>query len=476
MTRKPKITTISEPDNDSDYQVELDALISTKTSRKRAAPKALNNKPKKRGNSGKLEGIDTKLPKELVFLILGYLDPQTLINLSRANKQFRQTLLSSDLFWKTSRQAVGLPDLEAQDISERQYLLLVFDRDCHACSKPGVERRVNPISCTRLCGECAWEMTARESTNVFESLHPKTEECAKDSGPRGGWIPRGIVKMSQKLYQLSDAEVEDFVAERRLLKEQIARDGFKIIKWLRGREHEQREEDKVTKKARIETIKEHLFALGWTDETLVTGWDWGELVAQPEPLTPRIWKALKAPLVKYLRLHLIRARNSLRRRALMPHYQKLLEEDPQPDLFPHHRDFFEMRSLDAIWLKEEGPPAAERLEFHALVEADWLAALPGIRADVFRYGQMMRDHAVQRLTEGYKDADLPVPESPIDDPRSYFYYSREIRHHDRIMLPFPAIHGAIRDNGPGNGSVHTTFLNVSWWYCDVALKGVSYEW
>jgi len=126
-----------------------------------------------------------------------------------------------------------------------------------------------------------------------------------------------------------------------------------------------------------------------------------------------------------------------------------------------------MRSLDAVWLKEEGPPAAERQEFCAFVEAEWLAALPRIRADVIRYRQIMTDRAVERLTWAYEHAGLPVPESPIDDPRSYFYYTPTKSHHDRVMLQFPAIHGAIRD-GPGN----MNFLDVPRYHCNVALKDV----
>lgn len=461
MGEEPNETEAAERDQETDYE-EKDApepsiSISTRgKSRKRAAPKSNPNKrPVKRGNIGKLEGLDKELPTEVVFLILSYLDPQTLISISRTNRQFRETLLSSDLFWKVSRQGAGMPDLEAQDITERQYLLLVFDKNCHACSKPNVHR-INFKNCARLCSKCRQKtkVTPLQHKRLVESLHPHAEDCAKHTGEPGQfrWISRGIVKLSQRLHQMDVTEIERFVAERRLLKEQIARDAVTILEWMREQATNVRKEEETSQKAREDSIKEHLLALGWTDATLPKGWANESQVDQPRKLTPQIWKTIEAPLVKALRSALIESRNQLRVRAYRPHYLKLRRDDIEPDLFPSRYTFFTMPSMRPLWEKDQGPepPAVELQEFVPFVEAEWLAALPDIRAAVAAYQQEMKDHAVQCLTLAYAAKHLPLPESPIDDPRSFFRYTPLWNpfgpQGDEVVLPFPAIHAAIRDH------------------------------
>ncbi len=51
--------------------------------------------------------------------------------MSRTNREYRELLLSTDSVWKQSRLRLGMPDLKAQDITERQYIVLMFDKNCH---------------------------------------------------------------------------------------------------------------------------------------------------------------------------------------------------------------------------------------------------------------------------------------------------------------------------------------------------------
>jgi hypothetical protein len=56
------------------------------------------------------------------------------MNVSRVNKEFRQLLVDdeySDSIWKAAREEAGMPDLVSTDITQRQYILLIFDKNCH---------------------------------------------------------------------------------------------------------------------------------------------------------------------------------------------------------------------------------------------------------------------------------------------------------------------------------------------------------
>lgn len=134
------------------WPVQKASSSTSKKPRKRAAPKTdANAKPKKRrAYAGMLKAVTTDLPLEVVdkvrhwtlagiriclahsaLQIVEFLDPNTLINLSRTSTLFRNRLLSSDTFWRSARQNAGMPELAAQDITQRQYILLVFDKHCH---------------------------------------------------------------------------------------------------------------------------------------------------------------------------------------------------------------------------------------------------------------------------------------------------------------------------------------------------------
>ncbi len=67
---------------------------------------------------------------------------------------------------------------------------------------------------------------------LLAALHPAAEECAKVTEPftlpgsyssdEGSRIPRGIKKLSDKLEQMNQQDVDDFVAKRLALKADIA--------------------------------------------------------------------------------------------------------------------------------------------------------------------------------------------------------------------------------------------------------------
>ncbi|KAF9003133.1 hypothetical protein BDZ89DRAFT_1146219 [Hymenopellis radicata] len=243
--------------------------------RKRGAPsggKPKTGKPAKRRRNqlqGKLEDFK-KLPLELqlrstiacsgvgysrpaYLQIFELLHPRILMLMSRTNHEYRELLLSTDTVWKQSRLRSGMPDLQAQDITERQYILLMLIRLA-----------------------TAHKTTEAQLRKFLATLHPRAKECAKVTKPfdagsyyvcDGGYrIPRGIKKLSDKLNKMNKQEVDDFVAKRLALKAAIAKDAKNICDWI-DEEHSAKDGTKAeNQEERAHQIKERLLAMGWTEE------------------------------------------------------------------------------------------------------------------------------------------------------------------------------------------------------------------
>ncbi|KAG5638024.1 hypothetical protein H0H81_002225 [Sphagnurus paluster] len=107
----------ADMDADSDYQES----------------KEIQKIPKKRSNkAGKLAGL-IDLPIDVLFEIFGHVRPFDLLRLARMTKEFRRLLMhkSSKSVWKTALQQItGLPECPAE-MSEPQWVNLVFDPHCH---------------------------------------------------------------------------------------------------------------------------------------------------------------------------------------------------------------------------------------------------------------------------------------------------------------------------------------------------------
>ncbi|KIJ10771.1 hypothetical protein PAXINDRAFT_16240 [Paxillus involutus ATCC 200175] len=101
-----------------------------------------SSEPVKRSRRrGRLEMMP-EMNLDILFYIFGFLHPMDILNLARTTKSFRQLLMrkSSAFIWKTScKQIDGLPDCPP-DLTEPQYVNLVFDPHCHAIPGEFVDR------------------------------------------------------------------------------------------------------------------------------------------------------------------------------------------------------------------------------------------------------------------------------------------------------------------------------------------------
>ncbi|KAF9020741.1 hypothetical protein BDZ89DRAFT_1072048 [Hymenopellis radicata] len=470
---EPEKESIMKVDTEEEAAFPSKASSSKKVAgRKRGAPsggKPKTGKPAKRRRNqlqGKLEDFK-KLPLELKFEIFELLHPRILMLISRTNHEYRELLLSTDTVWKQSRLRSGMPDLQAQDITERQYILLMFDKTCHG------PVQMNWSNCARLCSSCRYDTKTTEAQlrKFLATLHPRAKECAKVTKPfdagsyyvcDGGYrIPRGIKKLSDKLNKMNKQEVDDFVAKRLALKAAIAEDAKNICDWI-DEEHSAKDGTKAeNQEERARQIKERLLAMGWTEESLTMSfWYYNSRVQQPRKLTDTIWHRVEGPLLQDMYRHLIEERNRRRRFALHAHYSELLQSHSKSDLFPSRETFLSLPSVKALWLEKTNPlPESIDATGYAVFDAEkWSVALPSIQAAILQYQEEVEALAIARLTAGYEARGLPIPPPTeiLDDPRSIFRYvppdppGDDWRDAD-LVFPFPAIHAKMRDRQDGFG-------------------------
>ncbi|KAJ2935041.1 hypothetical protein H1R20_g2025, partial [Candolleomyces eurysporus] len=74
------------------------------------------------------------MPLDILFEILGQLNPKDLVNLSRINKLFRETLLARNTktVWKTARERFHAPK-PPRGFTEVRWAALLFDTTCQSC-------------------------------------------------------------------------------------------------------------------------------------------------------------------------------------------------------------------------------------------------------------------------------------------------------------------------------------------------------
>ncbi|GAA6019177.1 hypothetical protein JCM11491_001404 [Sporobolomyces phaffii] len=107
-----------------------------------------------RGKQGALKTVTT-LPLDLVAEICGHLDVKELYALSNTNKAFRAIMvaeLGKGLF-RTARERIGMPELEASFGSDLRYAAWMFGRGCNICGKAS-GGKPDPSFRARICTAC----------------------------------------------------------------------------------------------------------------------------------------------------------------------------------------------------------------------------------------------------------------------------------------------------------------------------------
>ncbi|KAG9103030.1 hypothetical protein FRC06_000431 [Ceratobasidium sp. 370] len=264
------------------------------------------HQPKQKRKQPSLAGI-IHVPMDIFAEITSYLDPPDILSLARTTKHFRTLLMqpAAKHIWSAAeRNVLGLPPCP-EHIDEPAYAALVFGKLCSECGM-SVSRRMDAVLGVKLCFK-VWEQKRK-------ALLAKQQAFADALGPF-------LVSVDEK----RDDQVEELKARR------------------------------------FAAIKARLIQVGWEEaDCHITHYpllrDWQKLVAQPKPLTDRIWDNIYPKLVPILTTNrnerLARERRQ-RKRDRIVRMDGLLAE-----LRDSMRQFVE---LDAVSLP--GPPVTAVLPF-----------------------------------------------------------------------------------------------------------------
>ncbi|GAA5890474.1 hypothetical protein JCM6882_002933 [Rhodosporidiobolus microsporus] len=163
------------------------------------------------------------LPFDVLHGISAFLDPGALLSLAQTSKSFRRTLLdrSSAPLWRAVRQHIGMPDLEAEGLSEPAYAALVFGECCQMCGTMAGKIRVCYFMRFRCCMDCLKTNLLTESD--IKAYYPTVRKLAFKSAVQTLYSPGsdGIVKTAHYL-------VADVLAESATLRDLSAEMAFPI--------------------------------------------------------------------------------------------------------------------------------------------------------------------------------------------------------------------------------------------------------
>ncbi|KDQ07101.1 hypothetical protein BOTBODRAFT_149356 [Botryobasidium botryosum FD-172 SS1] len=417
-------------------------------------------KGKLRGNTGKLAGL-IEMPLDIFIEVSTHLLPLDLLHLARTSRNIRKLLMSrlSTFAWRRARENVPhLPECP-EDLSEPEYASLLYERNCHVCGTPRIQRVIFAFR-ARLCESCyeenvsmgyALERHFDEYNPFVLELIPRAypydfvREMMEDPEMAGfyadsalrcnyyvpdvEWWGNRYHEVQQKQRGERDADtkkrVEAWVEERKAHKASVMAHADALENWKKLTQKDKETADKNTASARVKAIMEKLYAEGWTDADVPECCEtWHKLVYQSKPLTPRIWKTLYPKLVPWLeetkhdRLYQLRKTRVRNRKYEIQHYFKKsfgadAELKPAPSLtdivaFPSVVPFIRRRKIPvtkAMW-------AAVQAE----VRRDTVAHVRGVRKDLV---EMMEEAGIfpDEVSEEDSKGEESSPETGEDGPK-----------------------------------------------------------
>ncbi|BGP00880.1 F-box domain-containing protein [Rhodotorula toruloides] len=338
-----------DPPTDEEAEEEVRAVNAGATKGKRRASGAAEGgqdtdwktaePPKKRGRTGaggggrrraKLESFQA-MPMDVLVEIARHLDPLTLLHMSRANKMMRHVFArrASKPIWQIVRSNLGIPALEATDITDMQLAALLFDKECRIC---GCGRAVITDYCLRMrwCKDCKKANLLSDQKLVKElkaeyNLHPKLLECSLytldspsgyNSKQRPYYCKAAVLETNDRLNELekavndarrqpapvkdaAKAALDTFIAEKSAIAKASHKDGQMLRDWESGFAHRRKETDERLRQERCAAIESRVRALGY-EEADCKARDWPDvhrLVDQPTRLADAIWESISDRII-----------------------------------------------------------------------------------------------------------------------------------------------------------------------------------
>ncbi|TFK65185.1 hypothetical protein BDN72DRAFT_962693 [Pluteus cervinus] len=271
----------------------------------------------RRTRQGKLSSI-MDLPLDVLFEILGLVEPQDLLSLTLANKTLRSNLMTRGAIsvWKSVFERVGAPPCPP-DVSHPAWAFLLFGGSrCHKCNTSNVHY-VDYALRRRLCRECRKKNLV--AVRRFAHYFPDYDKGILDLLPYtnvGGWVTHStsssryywkddvyaIVKELgpyQKGIQLrtpnAKQKLDDFKAARLAYVKQIVDSVPTYCDWERKASQQKFEDSSNGREQRKNEITRRLLALGHDQRDVNHLWFRSE---SDKPLTDRGWAMIRAGLEK----------------------------------------------------------------------------------------------------------------------------------------------------------------------------------
>ncbi|KAL5512696.1 hypothetical protein ACEPAG_2962 [Sanghuangporus baumii] len=333
----------SDDGGDTERQSRMNSLITGQESKgELAKSNGTIKKPKRKpqlrkSDLGKLARV-MDLSVEVFFEIANYLTPVDLLQLSRTSRSLREFILSksSRAIWVTCFAATGIPACPP-DMSEPQYANLYFEKECHACSYPRVDRLTFHLR-IRLChgvqssvvqGKVLVEQHFKEDmSQMFEiysllpwnNLDVYDENSFKTISSRiqnRYFLKYDFIEVVKAYLQTEpdSEERKSFVKKRHEVVRNIAESVREVASWQQQRHNDRFRADHELSRKRNEQIREKLHDLGYSYEEIdsmcdmpydrydpnYTSTRWTHIVYQPRELSHRIWKNIQPKLEELIR-------------------------------------------------------------------------------------------------------------------------------------------------------------------------------
>ncbi|RPD59158.1 hypothetical protein L226DRAFT_572160 [Lentinus tigrinus ALCF2SS1-7] len=477
--------------------------------RRQELPPSTKGKKRVGRNVGKLMKM-LDVPMDVFFEIASYLEPVDILQLARASRDLRSTLMSrsSRHVWVAARGNVDPPLPDCPDfLSEPEYAYLVFERFCEECGA-GRAMNVDYALRVRLCRTCWKENVKRghqlakemdlkkdkEALRVIYNLLPKaTCEWFESEDPRLeelNQISRDLFYEPEFIDTVEayldvrdrgdDDELEKFIQECvdfTLDRLNFHRD---VIEWYREARAEKKAAGVDAKGEREDAIERKLSELGWKRA------DWPyisrrfyNMVHQPRPLTDRIWNTIRPKLVALLEeekrdreIEKFNLKWRIRRQQLSGHYRTFLRKtrDPvQQQMLPGFQDALELPCMQAL-LTSKDPDQEVTL-------GDFSAIEPAIQAEAEVYRDEVYSNLVsiwqEHLDECEQQRTAVSSQEEAEPPRASQKMQKRKKKADPIGGSIPALDPAARLALLDEPTTFFTCTLGMWWRYDCS-KPMSY--
>ncbi|KAG7088864.1 hypothetical protein E1B28_012818 [Marasmius oreades] len=308
MAKKRKAVATAPPENEKTNTKAVDGGVKKQ---KRLA-----------GRQGALRYI-MEIPLDVLFEILGYLDPIDILRLSRTSKGLRRILLcrSSMSVWKAARRNLKVPD-PIPSMSEPKFANFLFDPRCHFCLTATVHN-IAWWAKLRCCKAClpiyfasAYEIHERGllvSLDIESILWKALPRYPLDSGSCGQrqwrrvnevYLISGAEELSPHVSDIETVESTKWIVTRLESLMHDMEQSTMCKHWMDNRNSNRERELSDARELRFNAIVAKLEASGWDHElTFAIGREdlrKHKLVNQPKPLTDRIWQNIEQPIAEFM--------------------------------------------------------------------------------------------------------------------------------------------------------------------------------